>query len=49
MDEQVTLHEAIEQLYTTFAGYPLHHPVIDVMGTIVYSYWPRANLTRQEE
>src|SRR5216683_3071765 len=28
MDEQTALHEAIEQLYATFASYPLHHPVI---------------------
>lgn len=27
MDEQAALHEAIEKLYTTFASYPLRHPV----------------------
>jgi hypothetical protein len=27
MDEQAALHEAIEKLYTTFAKYPLRHPV----------------------
>lgn len=28
MNELTSLHEAIERLYTTFASYPLRHPVI---------------------